>query len=86
MKYPFSDVVEAVSPSLLSTLAMSLVLFLIYQVTPQGGLVQLILMVALGTLTYFVVFWAISRETLLQGVNMVRSMLSRKKNTVEGQA
>ncbi len=86
MKYPFSDVVEAVSPSLISTLAMSVVLFLIYQVTPQGGLVQLIFMVALGALVYFVTFWAISRETLLQGMNMVRSMLTRRKNTVRGQA
>jgi O-antigen/teichoic acid export membrane protein len=86
MNYSFSDVVEAVSPSLISTLAMSLVLYLISQMIPERGLVQFIFMVALGALTYFVAFWAISRETLLQGVNMVRSMVSRKKTTIGGQA
>jgi lipopolysaccharide exporter len=79
MKYPFSDVVQAVSPSLISTFAMSVVLFLIHQSAPKAGLVQLVLMVALGALAYFVAFWAISRETLLQGVGMVRSLLTRKK-------
>jgi lipopolysaccharide exporter len=86
MKYPFSDVMEAVSPSLISTLSMSMVLFLVYQMTPNGGIVQLIFMVALGALTYFVVFWAISRETLLQGVNMVRSLLNRRKTALGDQA
>ena len=86
MKYPFSDVVEAVSPSLVSTLAMSAVLFLIYRLSPAGDLVQLILMVALGALAYFLVFWSLSRETLLQGVDMVRSMFNRKKRALGEQA
>jgi lipopolysaccharide exporter len=83
MKYPFSDVVRAVSPSLISTFAMSVVLFLVLQAAPQTGLVQLVLMVALGALAYFVAFWAISRETLLQGVDMVRSLFARKKTKLE---
>jgi hypothetical protein len=36
-------------------------------------------MIMLGGLTYFVVFWFVSRETLLQGLAIIRSTLDRKK-------
>jgi hypothetical protein len=84
MKYPLSDLFKSISPSLASTLSMAAVLFLIQQFLPNADLVQLILMVALGGLTYFVVFWLINPETLLQGVNTIRSTLHREKPAMGG--
>jgi lipopolysaccharide exporter len=79
MNYALGDVVKAISPSMASTLAMTAVLFFIKQGLPVTGIIQFILMVGLGGLTYFVAFWLINRETLLLGVNTVRSTLKRKK-------
>ena len=84
MKYPLRDLFKAISPSLLSTAAMAAVLLVVRQLMPHANLMQLILMVALGGLTYFVVFWTINRETLLQGVNTIRSTLGRKKPALGG--
>ena len=78
MKYPSRELFGAISPSLFSTLSMAVVLFLIRQVVPVG-LVQFVLMVALGALTYFGVFWMLNREALLLGVMTVRSALLRRK-------
>jgi uncharacterized membrane-anchored protein len=73
--------IKAISPSLASTLLMTAVLFFIQEACLLTGLVQFILMVALGGLTYFVVFWLINRETLLQGISTIRSTLKRKKSS-----
>ncbi len=81
MKYPLRDLFKAIAPSLGSTLSMAVVLFFIGRVVPQAGLVQLILMVTFGGLTYFGVFWWISRETLLQGLATIRSTLNRNKSS-----
>ncbi len=78
MKYPARELFSAISPSLFSTLSMAVILFLIRQVVPVG-LVQLVLMVALGALTYFGVFWMLNREALLLGVMTVRSALAKRK-------
>lgn len=79
MKYSLSDLFKAISPAFVSTLSMAAVLFSIREGVPFGGLIQFILMVALGGLTYFVVFWFISRETLLQGMRTVRATFNKKK-------
>jgi lipopolysaccharide exporter len=80
MGYPFRELFGAISPSLYSTLSMAGTLFVIRQAVPDG-LVQLILMVALGGLTYFGVFWILNREALLLGVATVRSTLKKKKTS-----
>jgi lipopolysaccharide exporter len=80
MKYSFRDLYGSVSPALYSTLSMAVVLFLIWQFVPVG-LVQLILMVVLGALTYFGVFWILNREALLLGVLTVRSAFLRRKTS-----
>ena len=79
MKYPFRELFQAISSALVSTLSMAIVLFLIQQAVPVAGLVQLILMLVLGGLTYFGVFWLLNREALLLGVSTIRSALLRKK-------
>jgi O-antigen/teichoic acid export membrane protein len=84
MKYPLSDLFISISPSLVSTLSMAAILFSIQQLLPNADLIQLILMVALGGFTYFGVFWLINRETLLQGVNTIRSTFNRKKPAMGG--
>lgn len=81
MGYAISDLFNAISPSMVSTLAMTVVLFLIQQGLPVEGLVQFILMVVLGGATYFMVFWLINRDTLLQGLHTVRSTLTKKKGS-----
>jgi O-antigen/teichoic acid export membrane protein/glycosyltransferase involved in cell wall biosynthesis len=80
MSYSFRDLFGAISPALYSTLSMAAVLFMIGQIVPDG-LIQLSLMVGLGGLTYFGVFWILNREALLLGVMTVRSALIRKKKT-----
>jgi hypothetical protein len=47
---------------------------------PMDGLIQLIVMVALGGLTYFGVFWLFNRDVLILGVTTIRSALMRKKS------
>jgi hypothetical protein len=84
MKYPWSDLVKSISPALIATLSMAAVLFLIQQSLPTADLVQLILMVTLGGLTYVGVLWLMSRDLLLQGVNTIRSTLNRKKPVMGG--
>lgn len=86
MRYPWTDLVKAISPALTATLSMAAVLFLIQQSMPTANLVQLILMVALGGLTFIGVLWFMSRDLLLQGVNTIRSTLNRKKPVMGGAA
>lgn len=86
MQYSLGDLLIAISPSFTSTLSMAAVLFVIREVLPEAGLVQMILMILCGVLTYFAVFRAISPETLSQGIATVRSSLGRKKTFVGGVA
>jgi len=79
MQYSLSDLIKAIWPALASTLSMTISLFLIQVGLPFDGLLQFFLMIMLGGLTYFVVFWFVSRETLLQGLAIIRSTLDRKK-------
>jgi lipopolysaccharide exporter len=81
MQYSFSELFNAISPSLVSTLSMGAVLFFIAQAVPVDGLIQLILMVTLGGLTYFGIFWLFNRDALILGVTTIRSALMRKKST-----
>lgn len=84
MKYTLGDLIRSFSPSLISTLSMAVVLFLIRQGFPRTDLLQLVMMISLGGLTYFGVYWLISRETLMQGVSTLRSTLNRRKVVVGG--
>ena len=79
MRYPLRDLVKAVTPSFTSTMSMAVVLFLIRRLVPQANLLQLILMVVLGALTFFLVMWWMDKETLLQGLMTIRSTLNRRK-------
>jgi len=81
MHYPFRDLFGAISPALISTLSMAIVLFFVKEIVPVDGLVQLILMVALGGLTYLGVFWLINRDALLLGATTIRSALLRRKTS-----
>jgi O-antigen/teichoic acid export membrane protein len=84
MKYPWMDLLKSISPAFTATLSMAAVLFLIQQSMPSANLLQLILMVAFGGLTYIGVLWVMSRDLLLQGVNTIRSTLNRKKPVMGG--
>lgn len=84
MDYSLGDLFKAISPSFTSTLTMAAVLFVIRQLVQDAGLLQMILMIVFGVLTYFAVFRAISPETLSQGIATVRSSLGRKKAVMGG--
>jgi O-antigen/teichoic acid export membrane protein len=84
MHYSVVDLFGAISPSFTSTLSMAAVLFLIRQVVQEPGLLQMILMIVCGVLTYFAAFRVISPETLSQGIATVRSSLGRKKPAMGG--
>ncbi|MGE5464937.1 MAG: oligosaccharide flippase family protein, partial [Syntrophothermus sp.] len=80
MRYPFRELFGAIYPSVASALSMAVLLFLIRQVVPVEGLFQLLLMVVLGGLTYFSIFWLINRDALLQGFTTIQSALVKRKN------
>jgi lipopolysaccharide exporter len=79
MRYSLGELVRSIAPAFVSTLMMAAVLFLIQQSMPVEGLVQLIVMVVLGGLTYTGMLWFLNREALMQGVSTVRAALQRKK-------
>jgi glycosyltransferase involved in cell wall biosynthesis len=79
MKYPFRELVNAITPSFTATMSMAVVLYLIRRLVPQADLLQLILMVVLGAATFFLVMWWMDRDALLQGLMTLRSTLNRKK-------
>lgn len=84
MNYLLSDLFDAISPSLAATFCMAAALFAIQRGVPHTGFIQLMLMVGFGGLTYCVIFWAISPETVAQGVTTIRSTLTRRKTSLEG--
>jgi PST family polysaccharide transporter len=79
MNYSLGELVRSSAPAFVSTLMMAVVLFLIKQSLPVEGLVQLIVMIVLGGLTYAGMLWFLNREALMQGLNTVRAVLQRKK-------
>jgi PST family polysaccharide transporter len=79
MRYQLRELFSAISPAFVSTLFMAGVLFLVQQSLPVEGWVQLVVMVLLGGLSYFGVFWLLHRDTLYQGVSTFRSALKRRK-------
>jgi O-antigen/teichoic acid export membrane protein len=83
MKYRLIDLAQAITPALVSTLSMAAVLYLIRDGLPAEGLLQLLLMVLLGGLTYAALLWVFNREALLLGLITVRSVLQRKKPPVK---
>ena len=84
MGYALGELFSAISPAFISTLIMAAVLFLIREVLPQRELLQMIVMIVCGVLSYFAVFRVISPETLSQGISTIRSSLGRKKTAMGG--
>jgi hypothetical protein len=60
---------------------MAIVLFSVQQFVPVAGLIQLILMVVLGGLTYLGVFWLLNKDALLLGMATIRSAFLRRKTS-----
>lgn len=84
MHYSLGDLFTAIAPAFTSTVSLSTVLFLIREIVPDPSVIQFILMVVFGALTYFATFRIISPETLSQGVATIRSTLTRKKAALGG--
>jgi lipopolysaccharide exporter len=86
MHYSLNDLFSAITPALTSTLAMTCVLSAIWFGLPVSGLIQFVLMVVLGGLTYVGVLWMLNREVLMQGMSTIRSSFRKrpKEIIVEG--
>jgi glycosyltransferase involved in cell wall biosynthesis/O-antigen/teichoic acid export membrane protein len=78
MHYTLPDLIKSISPAFISTLSMTAVLLIIRNGLSFDGLIQFVLMVVVGALTYFGVLWFVGRETLIQGVGIVRSTLKKR--------
>jgi O-antigen/teichoic acid export membrane protein len=72
MHYPNRDLMKALAPTFLSTLVMTLVLLALIRLLPFSDLVELILVVPLGVLVYFLMLWALDRETVRAGIDLFR--------------
>jgi hypothetical protein len=72
MRYPTRDLVKALGPTFLCTLGMTLALLALIRILPFSELLEFILMVPAGVLIYFMMLWALDRETVRAGIHLVR--------------
>jgi O-antigen/teichoic acid export membrane protein len=79
MKFSLKDLLDTISVTFISTLAMGLALHVVRRSMPYDGLFALVLMIAAGVLVYFAMLWLLSRETLFQGINMFRKAFFKSR-------
>jgi O-antigen/teichoic acid export membrane protein len=72
MRYPARDLLRALAPTFLSTLGMTFALLVLIRILPFSELWEFILMIPAGVLIYFLVLWALDRETVRAGIDLVR--------------
>jgi O-antigen/teichoic acid export membrane protein len=72
MQYPTRDLIKALAPTFLSTLGMTLALLGLIRILPFSGIFELILMMPVGVLGYFLMLWVLDRETVRAGLDLFR--------------
>jgi len=72
MRYPITDLIKALTPTFVSTLAMTLALLALIQILPFSELMEFIFMIPAGVLIYFTMLWALDRETVRAGIHLFR--------------
>jgi O-antigen/teichoic acid export membrane protein len=72
MRYPITDLIKALTPTFVSTLAMTLALLALMQILPFSELLEFIFMIPAGVLIYFTMLWALDRETVRAGIDLFR--------------
>jgi PST family polysaccharide transporter len=78
MKYQLIDLIKAVLPGSFATLIMGMVLILIYKLFALEGLVGLLIMVFFGISTYITTILLTNRETVKEGLTIMRSAFLSK--------
>ncbi|HEX5165028.1 MAG TPA: lipopolysaccharide biosynthesis protein [Thermomicrobiales bacterium] len=68
---------RAIAPSLLCTLAMTIVVVLLNRTMPAGGIAGLMAIVAVAVVVFIVTLATVSAETVASARNVLRSALSR---------
>jgi len=82
MHYSINDLRKALAPSFFSALVMAIALFAVLRITPFSGLLEFILLVLAGVLTYFLMLWRVDRETVLAGIDMFRKTFMKSRRLV----
>jgi O-antigen/teichoic acid export membrane protein len=77
MRYPLTDLIKALTPTFVSTLAMTLALLALIQILPFSELLEFIFMIPAGVLIYFTMLWALDRETVRAGIHLFRRTFSK---------
>ena len=72
MRYPIRDLIRALAPTFLSTLGMTFALLALIRILPFSVLLEFILIVPAGVLIYFLMLWAVDRETVRAGIDLFR--------------
>ena len=72
MRYSMKDLFGALAPTFFSAFVMGIALWSTLRLTLFSGLLQLILMVVIGTLIYFCMLWWVKREVIQSGIDTVR--------------
>lgn len=72
MRYSLRDLVQALAPTCISSLGMGVALFAISRVLPSSHILELVVMILAGALTYLVLIWVLDRETVRSGIDLIR--------------
>lgn len=75
MKYKIIDMFKSIFPSVISAVIMGLVLAFTYYYFSPDGIVGLLFMILLGIIVYFLTITLIGRETVLQGIKIMKDSL-----------
>jgi O-antigen/teichoic acid export membrane protein len=86
MGYSLIELARALFPGLSSTLAMSAVLWGVWQAFQPAGWPGLALLVGVGGAAYLLVLCLVSRETVVQGLAVLQGSLSRSRLKPAGTA
>jgi len=85
MRYSAKDLINALAPTFLSALVMSLVLLAVLRILPLSGLLGFTVMVLTGVLVYLLMMWWLDRDTVRTGIDLFRRtfLKPRQLMTVE---
>ena len=72
MQYSWQDLIQALSPSFLSTLAMAFVLLAVTRILPFSGILAFVLMILAGALIYLMMLWWLDRQTVRASIALLR--------------
>jgi O-antigen/teichoic acid export membrane protein len=79
MHYTIKDLLKALAPSFYSVLGMAAILLAVVRIIPFSGVLEFILLIVTGVLTYCIMLWWIDRGTVLGGISLLRKTFINKR-------